>query len=257
MGIFDKFKDAIQDGVNNVQNSINETTTNLNENKQNASIEQEIYKNERAAKKQAKKQIQEEAKLARMKYDEENNKLLQNMVVSGSNGGFKWDDINRFLALPSGLLHQSIVIKYDSIRNYRVDEQVVTTQETGGQTKRKGTIARATVGTLILPGAGTIVGGLTGKKVNNSTTTTNQEITRTIIITREDPYSPVISSSYNDALIMKLDQILSEHKQPTTEAATIVENTSIADEIIKLKSLLDAGILTQEEFDTQKSKLLG
>lgn len=34
-------------------------------------------------------------------------------------------------------------------------------------------------------------------------------------------------------------------------------NTSVADEIIKLKSLVDAGVLTQEEFDTKKRQLLG
>jgi len=32
--------------------------------------------------------------------------------------------------------------------------------------------------------------------------------------------------------------------------------TSIADEIQKLKGLLDSGVLTQQEFDTQKAKLL-
>ncbi|MBE6715661.1 MAG: SHOCT domain-containing protein [Ruminococcaceae bacterium] len=32
---------------------------------------------------------------------------------------------------------------------------------------------------------------------------------------------------------------------------------SVADELLKLKQLLDMGVLTQEEFDTQKKKLLG
>jgi Short C-terminal domain len=34
-------------------------------------------------------------------------------------------------------------------------------------------------------------------------------------------------------------------------------NTSVADEIIKLKKLLDEGAITQEEYDAQKKKLLG
>jgi hypothetical protein len=33
--------------------------------------------------------------------------------------------------------------------------------------------------------------------------------------------------------------------------------TSVADELLKLKQLLDAGVLTQSEFDGQKTKLLG
>jgi hypothetical protein len=32
---------------------------------------------------------------------------------------------------------------------------------------------------------------------------------------------------------------------------------SVADELLKLKQLLDAGVLTQSEFDAQKTKLLG
>jgi len=32
---------------------------------------------------------------------------------------------------------------------------------------------------------------------------------------------------------------------------------SVADELLKLKNLVDMGVLTQEEFDRKKSKLLG
>lgn len=39
-------------------------------------------------------------------------------------------------------------------------------------------------------------------------------------------------------------------------AQTIVNNVSSADEILKLKQLLDSGIITQEEFDKKKSQLL-
>jgi predicted Zn-dependent peptidase len=38
---------------------------------------------------------------------------------------------------------------------------------------------------------------------------------------------------------------------------TVIQNqVSAADEILKLKSLLDSGILTQEEFDAKKKQLL-
>ena len=33
-------------------------------------------------------------------------------------------------------------------------------------------------------------------------------------------------------------------------------NVSVADELLKLKQLLDMGVLSQEEFDDQKNKLL-
>ena len=41
------------------------------------------------------------------------------------------------------------------------------------------------------------------------------------------------------------------------QQATIVQQTSVADEIVKFKGLLDAGVITQEEFDTKKKQLLG
>lgn len=49
------------------------------------------------------------------------------------------------------------------------------------------------------------------------------------------------------------------YKQAQTAAPAESTSTNlplIADELIKLKSLVDAGVLTQDEFDTQKAKLL-
>lgn len=46
-------------------------------------------------------------------------------------------------------------------------------------------------------------------------------------------------------------------KKPETAQVTIQQTSSIADEIVKLKKLLDKGILNQEEYDNQKKKLLG
>lgn len=41
------------------------------------------------------------------------------------------------------------------------------------------------------------------------------------------------------------------------QATTIVQQTSAADEIVKYKGLLDAGVISQEEFDAKKKQLLG
>lgn len=42
-----------------------------------------------------------------------------------------------------------------------------------------------------------------------------------------------------------------------TPVAQVVNNVSVADELIKFKQLLDMGVLTQEEFDMKKKELLG
>ena len=49
---------------------------------------------------------------------------------------------------------------------------------------------------------------------------------------------------------------INERQQNTeTSARQTSENTAM-DDIIKLKSLLDSGIITQEEFDAKKSEIL-
>lgn len=63
---------------------------------------------------------------------------------------------------------------------------------------------------------------------------------------------------YKTALKMK-EYIESYREPPTviiTEATAAPSVLSVADEIVKLKELLDAGTITQSEFDKQKSKLL-
>ena len=42
-----------------------------------------------------------------------------------------------------------------------------------------------------------------------------------------------------------------------TPSVQVVQQQSAAEELTKLKGLLDAGVITQEEFDAQKKKLLG
>lgn len=61
-----------------------------------------------------------------------------------------------------------------------------------------------------------------------------------------------------DNAIISGEIIVPEEFRPKPKAAVIElkQNVSIADEIIKLKKLFDDGILTKEEYDIQKKKLL-
>lgn len=49
---------------------------------------------------------------------------------------------------------------------------------------------------------------------------------------------------------------LTEARKKQTENISTTQPFSVADELKKLKELLDSGVLTQEEFDAQKAKLL-
>jgi len=45
-------------------------------------------------------------------------------------------------------------------------------------------------------------------------------------------------------------------KRQGNVSVTVDNNVSVADELLKLKQLLDMGVLSQEEFNEQKDKLL-
>lgn len=71
-----------------------------------------------------------------------------------------------------------------------------------------------------------------------------------------DENTITINSSENDIaekMVTYIQEKIKEARQPKVATAA----TSSADEIMKLKNLLDMGIITQEEFDAKKKQLLG
>ena len=72
-------------------------------------------------------------------------------------------------------------------------------------------------------------------------------------------YKP--ANEYAKALCMDIKAAMNEYKlnaNNTTTTATVVQAApSSAEELKKFKELLDAGIITQEEFDAKKKQLLG
>lgn len=61
------------------------------------------------------------------------------------------------------------------------------------------------------------------------------------------------SGKKNKVETEKLETELQNLKSTPSSQQTTV---SVPDELIKLKSLLDTGVITQDEFDTQKKKIL-
>lgn len=60
-----------------------------------------------------------------------------------------------------------------------------------------------------------------------------------------------------EKIIAETSKILSTLPPEAQTKEETKTSSSVADEIQKMKSLLDSGVLTQEEFDIQKKKLLG
>lgn len=209
-----------------------------------------------------------EMKEAKRQYKEEMKQLAEAMQPTGKIFMCaKWDDNLRVISL--GSMGLGTIVKYDTIKDIQVFESVkeVTSTKSKGKEKRKGVMTRAAVGTILMPGVGTLAGALTAKKqsTGESEAVTSQQVTRTIVLTRDDPFKTVLNVPYNAELEVKLRSILAENLSQTAPVEQVAEvpqgeqpvsSVSVADELMKLKELLDAGVLTQEEFTAQKQRLL-
>lgn len=207
-----------------------------------------------------------EMKEAKRLYKEEMKQLAENMKPTGKIFMCaKWDDNLRVISI--GSMGMGTIVKYDTITgvDVLVDVKEITSTKSKGKEKRKGVVTRAVVGTVLMPGVGTLAGALTAKKHSkgDSETVTNQQVTKTIVLSRNDPFKAVLNIPYDAELEAKLRSILAENLNQLSQSLvapqieqTQTQNISVADELIKLKELLDTGILTEEEFAAQKQRLL-
>lgn len=201
-------------------------------------------------------------KKRKREYKEEMKNLLESMEPTGKIAlTAKWDDNLGVIFV--GAMKLGTLIRYETIQSVEVEQEVKLITESKGETKKKGVVKRSIVGGVLFGPAGAIIGGATAKEKTNVQAQTRQEIIRTLVVTRDDPYKPVLRFSYDANLEKKLRDILAQNqaKQMENSTVTYIEQTRetpnlIADELIKLKSLVDQGILSQEEFEKQKEKLL-
>ena len=162
----------------------------------------------------------------------------------------------------------------------------VSYEENGSQlyTKSAGrTVGGAIVGGVLMGGAGAVVGGLSGaskqnKEIKNmdikillrSTSRTScvlhfKDVDR-VLKTKEDAdrrlYETYVKNANQakDVLSVIIDnakQASTPIAQPIAQPVVAPASSSVADELAKLAKLKADGILTEEEFQAQKSKLLG
>lgn len=136
------------------------------------------------------------------------------------------------------------------------------------KTHRRGRVGGALIGTLLFPGVGTVIGAAvgTGKKTTGKSKRNKQEV---IVQSQEEVLSPAIlylidnttneeislGIEVNTELDMKINDLYFE-EEGEAETPTVDEQKSIVDLLKGYKELLDAGIMTQEEFDLKKKELL-
>ena len=190
---------------------------------------------------------------------------------------FLMDDFFKVLVLVGPDFHESF--------NYS-DIIEVSYEENGSQlyTKSAGrTVGGAVVGGVLMGGAGAVVGGLSGaskqnKEIKNmdikillrSTSRTScvlhfKDVDR-VLKTKEDAdrklYETYVKNANQakDVLSVIIDnakQASAPIAQPIAQPVVVPASSSVADELAKLAKLKADGILTDEEFQAQKSKLLG
>ena len=190
---------------------------------------------------------------------------------------FLMDDFFKVLVLVGPDCHESF--------NYS-DIIEVSYEENGSQlyTKSTGrTIGGAIVGNFLMGGAGAVVGGLSGaSKLNKEIKNMDIKIllrskSRTscvlhfkdvdrVLKTKEEADRKLYETYVQNANQAKdvLSVIIDDAKQasapiaqPITQSVVAPASSSVADELAKLAKLKADGILTEEEFQAQKSKLLG
>lgn len=139
-----------------------------------------------------------------------------------------------------------------------------------GSVVGKGGLGGAAVGAVAFGPVGAIAGAIIGRK--NVGTCESMSV----LITTQDMDAPIInrniiststkksSESYKNAkqlanrLCMRCSAAIGMGQALVAkEQATKTAPSSVADELLKFKSLLDCGAISQEEFDRQKQKLLG
>lgn len=190
---------------------------------------------------------------------------------------FLMDDFFKVLVLVGPGSHE--IFNYSDIIE-------VSYEENGSQlyTKSAGrTIGGAIVGGVLMGGAGAVVGGLSGaskqnKEIKNmdikillrSTSRTScvlhfKDVDR-VLKTKEEADRKLYETYVQNANQAKdvLSVIIDDAKQasapidqPITQPVVAPASSSVADELAKLAKLKADGILTEEEFQAQKSKLLG
>ncbi len=99
--------------------------------------------------------------------------------------------------------------------------------------------------------------GLTQGRVEITTAGTTQKGSGTL----GDTYQAQNVVSFGKAKYAKMQKVANIIRErvatvATTEETRVPPAPSVADELSKLKQLLDDGVLSQEEFDAQKSRLL-
>ena len=192
---------------------------------------------------------------------ERNQSLIANFKPTKKVGIISFDDNTQSFVIFKSKKNQDLYY-YNQIVDFELQED--------GESIAKGGLGRAVAGGLLFGGVGAIVGGVTGGKKTKSvckslkikiTFRNNPRQTEYIpfITTETKTGGFIYKTAYQSAqdTLSALQIAVDMVNNTPVEAAPVQQAASGADEILKYKGLLDAGIITEEEFNVKKAQILG
>lgn len=147
----------------------------------------------------------------------------------------------------------------------------VTNQKTKHKGKekeqRKGRVTGAVIGTLLFPGVGTVIGASlgTGKKTvgkEKEKSTGKENVTSENVETASNATMRLQNIETGETFTIgfsctsAIDAELQNFYTPPEQEPTVSDQSNIVDLLKGYKELLDAGIITEEEFIEKKNELL-
>jgi hypothetical protein len=147
-----------------------------------------------------------------------------------------------------------------------MQSEIVVDGNTLVKTSTTSTVGRAILGGILSGGVGAVIGGVTGKKSHNEVV---NNIDLKICV--NDSVNPFYKVRFLDLECKKGDVIYDDSyekvetwhamisifiKEAEVKEDVLKSESSNADELLKLKELLDSGLITKQEFNDQKKKIL-
>ncbi len=184
--------------------------------------------------------------------------FLENNLKKGI-GGTKLEILkNGSLEINTGSYHTSAVLDIEDLISITIEEQ-----ESVYEKKEKSIIGRALIGGLLLGPVGAVVGGMTGiGKKTIKLSDLPDYLVSFKIYDRSLEKEKIILFEFKKKDFNRINEFFNKYfKEKLTQPEKMVtnENTNmlnVADELLKLKKLLDANLLTPEEFENEKQKIL-
>ena len=190
-----------------------------------------------------------------------NQHLIESFQPTKKIGAISFDDNTQSFIIEKSKKSKDLYF-FNQIVNFELLEN--------GETITRGGLGSAVAGGLLFGDVGAVVGSAIGGKKTKPVCKSMQVKITLRDCPKQTEYINLISSDtktssfvYKTAYRSAQDtlsalQLAVEKANKNASSDTPVQQaTSSADEILKYKNLLDAGIITQEEFDAKKKQLLG